>query len=113
MAKKITEHDALKEIDLLLETLSYEERQRVMEYNISKHKILLSSAAPAGVIPPVLNSRERDQLKSDPKAFIASKKPQGFYEQIACLGYFLEKVQGLESFNTKDITTANTAARAT
>ena len=47
------------------------------------------------------------------KQFLALKKPSNFYEQIACLAYYLEKIQGVDGFNTKEITKLNTDARTT
>ena len=113
MKAKLTEIEALKAIDDSLEHLTPEEKQRIFSFLASKHSLTPvntnnsnSGNKGAGV------AGSGDSKPTDIKQFLSSKKPQGFYEQIACLGYFLENVQGLESFNTKEITKANTDARA-
>lgn len=110
MAKKVTEHDALKEIDLQLEELSPEERQRVFDWITLKYKISPSQApAPAPNANPTNNFKPNGSIKD----FVTSKKPVGFYERIACLVYYLENVQGMSGVKTLEITQANTEAKQT
>lgn len=116
MATKLSEIEALKIVDESLAHLSAEERQRVFSFISSKYSLVPSNAYNANQGSSNgqnSNSGAGQAITSDVKQFLATKKPNGFYEQIACLGYFIEKVQGQESFDTKAITAANTAARAT
>lgn len=114
MKAKLTEIEALKVIDESLEHLTQEEKQRVLSFVASKHALtpIKTGSGGAGNGGNVDDGGAGSNTIKDIKQFIKTKKPQGFYEQIACLGYFLENVQGLESFNTKEITKANTDARA-
>lgn len=115
MKAKLTEIEALKAIDESLENLTPEEKQRVFSFIASKHSLtpIKASVASTGNNGAGGSGNDRNENPvTDIKQFIKIKKPKGFYEQIACLGYFLENVQGLESFNTKQITKANTDARA-
>ncbi|MGN6294250.1 MAG: hypothetical protein ACTHMV_16000 [Chitinophagaceae bacterium] len=112
MSTKISEIEILKEIDKLLEHLLAEERQRIFNFLSSKYTISLGVAAVnSGKI--LDNKNQSFSTGTTIKQFITAKKPNGFCEQIICLGYFLEKIQGLEIFESKDMTEANTAARVT
>ena|SRR6218665_2800141 len=116
MATKLSEIEALKVVDESLGHLSSEERQRIFSFISSKYSLTsinTQNASQSSSNGQAFNSGAGQPIVSDVKQFLASKKPNGFYEQIACLGYFIEKVQGQESFDTKTITAANTAARAT
>jgi len=112
MATKLSEIEALKVIDEALENLTTEEKQRIFSFISSKHSITIAKGGGENTNNEN-NGGNVNLNNSDIKQFLSSKKPIGFYEQIACLGYHLEKIQGLESFDTKSITKANTAARAT
>jgi hypothetical protein len=50
---------------------------------------------------------------SNPKAFLASKKPSTAVEQIACLAYFLTYSESKPHFKTRDLTALNTRAAGT
>lgn len=119
MSEKISEIDALKKIDEALEQLTPEEKQRIFNFLASKHSLTFNTVSKGGGGSAVGNgvvanaSGNGQENITDIKQFLAAKKPHGFYEQVTCVGYFLEKTQGVENFNTKDITVANTAARAT
>lgn len=117
MAKKVSEHDALKVIDLQLEDLSAEERQRVFDWISLKYKITSSQplSALGGAPPGGNNNNNNNRLPAGGtiKDFITLKKPQGFYERIACLVHYLESVQGVTGVKTVDITKANTDAKQT
>lgn len=117
MAKKTTEHDALKGVDLLLEALSPEERQRVFDWIVLKYKV---SPSTTGSNPNPGSTTGAGQFTTSQipnnakvKDFIALKKPDGFYERIACLAYYLEKFDGKDGVKTGDIVKANTDARQT
>lgn len=113
MKAKLTEIEALKAIDESLEHLTQEEKQRIFDFMVSKHSLTQNKSGHNGGGGGANGGNGgADNTITDIKQFLKTKKPQGFYEQIACLGYFLENVQGLESFNTKQITKANTDARA-
>jgi hypothetical protein len=114
MAAKLSEIEVLKVVDESLGHLSEEERQRIFSFISSKYSLTPTNNTNHGSFNGQNSNIGAGQpITLDVKQFLASKKPSGFYEQIACLGYFIEKVQGQESFNTKAITETNTAARAT
>lgn len=121
MSTKVSEIDALKGIDEYLEQLTEEERQRVFSFIASKYGLQNSTKATNNNSGGSNNSNNNSQNNNSGqnnngdltiKQFIATKKPDGFYEQIACLAYYLEKHGDLSSFKTKDITKANTDARS-
>jgi hypothetical protein len=112
MAKKISEHDALKSIDNMLETLSDEERQRVFDWIQLKYRIGASSAKSAisltsSSFQPVPSLSPTGSIKD----FLVQKRPIDNYEKIACIVYYLEKVQGVEGVKTSQITQGNKDAR--
>lgn len=113
MAKKINEHDALKVVDLQLEQLSPEERQRVFDWISMKYKITpptASSSPPGlGAAVPKANLLSNGTVKD----FISLKKPDGYYERIACLAYYQEKHENKDGLKTVDIVQANTDAKQT
>lgn len=110
MAKKVSEHDVLKIVDLQLEQLSTEERQRIFDWISMKYKISPQAAPSAtpgsGVILP-LASLPNGTVKD----FISLKKPDGYYERIACLAYYLERHESKDGLKTADIAQANTDAK--
>ncbi|MGZ4037872.1 MAG: hypothetical protein ACXVPQ_08595 [Bacteroidia bacterium] len=116
MSEKMSEIDALKAIDSYLDQLTNEQRTWIFNFIMSKYG--LSHTNNQHIVKngstQAMNNGGSDSSTGEMsiKQFLAMKKPEGFYEQITCLGYYLEKHGGLESFNTKDITIANTDARA-
>jgi len=117
MATKISEFDALKGIDKFLEQLSEKERQRVFNFVTSKYGFTASlneTGQTSGKRAGNQTGNGDQALPADlsVKQFIALKKPVGFYEQIACLAFYLEKHHGLPSYKTIEITKANVDARA-
>ena len=115
MAESVYEKE-LKAIGIALEalaTLSQEqqgfalrmisERLGVIVPN-SGNKSGTAAAATAG------NSAGSDISQMTPKSFLAVKKPKTDMERVACLGYYLFKVRGVEHFKTLDITRLNTEA---
>src|SRR5689334_19703132 len=103
MAKKVTEHDVLKIVDMQLEQLSAEERQRVFDWISMKYKIgppvALSSTPGSGTILPPASLPANGTVKD----FISLKKPDGYYERIACLAYYLERHENKDGLKTADI----------
>jgi|SRR5882724_7805619 len=107
MIKKMTEIEALKEIDRILSNLQEEEISRIFEWISSKYKINLQKIG-----SPVISDRPLENNSPlSVKEFITLKKPENFYERIACLAYYLEKYKGIENFKTADITKINQEAR--
>jgi hypothetical protein len=116
MARKNSEHDALKGVDELLAPLTPEEQQRVLDWLAIKYKLTVNkqSAGGSGAGNPSPGVGSGNIPKDiTVKDFLALKKPIGFYERIACLAFHLERYQGKESegFKTADITQANTDAK--
>jgi hypothetical protein len=114
MAKKVTEHDALKGVDQLLESLSAEERQRILDWVAMKYKLSNSGASTLAPPPPqhtANGSQGGNSNNVKVKDFIAAKKPDGYYERIACLAYYLEKYEDKDGLKTADIAQANTDAK--
>ena len=117
MVKKTTEHDALKGIDLLLESLSQEERQRVFDWIALKYKI--GATSPSEGTPAILTQPSGTPgapLTTIPtglsiKDFLIQKKPADYYERVACIVYYLEKVQGVDGAKTSDIVQGNKDAK--
>lgn len=113
MSDKISEIEALGQIDKLLSQLSEEEIARIFGYVSAKYKMRQSS-----IILPQNSNVQKDHATNieipvdiSIKEFMNIKKPIGFYERIACLGYYLEKMMGMDGFKTFDITQANKDAR--
>lgn len=104
-----SEIDAMKAVDVALEKLDDEARRRVMNWAASKFSLasfaggLTTSGAPA--------SEQAGIIPKDIKGFLAKKKPDNFYERVACLAYYLEKVEEMTELKTNDITKANSDAR--
>jgi hypothetical protein len=57
------------------------------------------------------NGKGTQATPKSAKEFVTAKKPDSFYERVACLGYYLEKFENLSEFQTSDITRVNTDAR--
>ncbi len=113
MTKKITELEALQSIDRLLSDLSQDEITRIFDWISSKYKtnnLKLGNIVPTDYA--ISKGHLADNLLTQSvKEFIALKKPENYYERIACLAYYLEKNKGTESFKTADITKINQEAR--
>lgn len=108
MSEKINEIEVLKKVDELLSNLSDEERGRIFDYTLAKYKVQ-SSKMGTSTASSKLNPPDFDTMSI--KEFMTAKKPNGFYERVTCLAYYLEKIQGLEGFKTVEITQANKDAR--
>jgi hypothetical protein len=105
-----SEVDAMRDIDGALGKLDAEAQQRVLDWASSKHGVKLRVQTDGGG-----NSAQatplRPQRAADIKTFLAQKRPDSFYERVACLVYYLEKFGGQVEVGTKDITKANSDAR--
>lgn len=113
MSDKVTEIEALRQIDSLLCQLNEEEINRIFIFVSAKYNVKANQTN-----IPQHSNRQNEPTFSNPlpselsiKEFISFKKPIGFYETITCLGYYLEKVLGMDGFKTLDITQANKDAR--
>jgi hypothetical protein len=111
MAKSVgySEVDAMREIDGALGKLDAEAQQRALEWASSKHGLKLREQFGGGGSVPHVASPQ--QHATDIKTFLTQKRPDSFYERVACLVYFLEKFAGQAEVGTKDITKANSDAR--
>jgi hypothetical protein len=105
-----SEVDAMRDIDGALGKLDAEAQQRALDWASSKHGL-----KPRGQFDGGGDSRQptlpQPQRATDIKTFLAQKRPDSFYERVACLVYFLEKFTGQAEVGTKDITKANSDAR--
>jgi hypothetical protein len=113
MAKQnpASEVDAMKAVDQALEGLNEDARNRVLDWARSKFGVQTSRSG-------VTNTGPEDPARQLPaaaptniKSFFAQKKPESFYERVACLAYYLEKHGGMTELKTRDISKANTDAR--
>jgi hypothetical protein len=105
-----SEVDAMRDIDEALGKLDAEAQQRVLEWASSKHGLKLRVQFDGGGSSPHA-TLPQPQRTADIKAFLAQKRPDSFYERVACLVYFLEKFAGQSEVGTNDITKANSDAR--
>ena len=113
------ESDAIQKIEEALAPLDNPARLRVIAWAYSRFDltpIVPGSLSPQGghqtppgqpPLPPPSQPPPAGTIKD----FVTGKKPQNTYERIACLVYYLEKVQNVNSVKTKEITQANTDAR--
>ena len=49
--------------------------------------------------------------KLSSKEFLLKARPEGDVMKVLCIAYYLERIEGLETFNAKDIETAFRAAK--
>jgi hypothetical protein len=106
-ASTYSEVDAMRDVDAALSQLQPDAQQRVIQWVTSKHRIdALDAPRPATARPSV-----DDRHPEDIKSFIGQKRPDGYYERVACLVYYLEKFGDQKEVGTKDITKANSDAR--
>ena len=108
-ANPYSEVDAMREVDAALGQLDPEAQQRVIQWATSKHRI--KPLEPNEAVPPLQPTKGSAHRPNDIKSFLAEKRPEGFYERVACLVYYLEKFGGQTEVGTNDITKANSDAR--
>jgi hypothetical protein len=110
-ASKPNEIDAMHSVDEALSQLDDDARQRVMDWVASKYKVTTD------LRPDLSGNRFTPDKRSTPlstqdiKTFMTEKKPSNFYERVACLTYYLEKIEKKTEVKTEDIRKANTDAR--
>lgn len=106
---KYSEVDAMGEVDAALAKIAPEAQQRVIDWAVAKYQ-LKQGGPPISAGTPQLAHHD-PQPGKDIKTFLAQKRPDGFYERIACLVYHLEKFQGKTEVGRQDIIQANSDAR--
>ncbi len=106
---KYSEVDAMSDVDAALSKIEPHAQQRVLDWAASKFQLLPSERG-GRETSFALPQREQQQPK-DIKSFVTQKRPDGFYERIACLVYHLEKFQGKNEVGRQDIIQANSDAR--
>jgi len=105
-----SEVDAMRDIDGAIGQLDADAKQRVLDWAFSKHGLKLRGPLDEGGKSSHLPSPQSNRT-TDIKMFLAQKRPDSFYERVACLVYFLEKFGNQAEVGTKDITKANSDAR--
>lgn len=105
-----SEVDAMRDVDAALSNLDPDAQKRVMDWAFSKHRIKLRVGLDGNEKLPELVGDKARQPR-DIKSFLAQKRPENFYERVACLVYHLEKFGGKTEVGTKDIIQANSDAR--
>lgn len=106
-----SETDAMKDLERALDQIDESARRRVLNWAHSKYGLGAPLTAPAPIAPPSLDPLNQSQAKGDIKSFMSVKKPGNFYERVACLVYYREKVDKILEIKTADISKANTDAR--
>ena len=100
----------MREIDGALTKLDGDAQQRVLDWASSKHRIKLTVDT-NGSESPTQAAEAKMQPVKDIKSFLSLKRPASFYERVASLVYYLEKVGAKTEVSTKEITEANSDAR--
>lgn len=105
--RKSNEVEAMGVIDFSLGALDEATRQRVLGWVVAKY---LGSRRTAGASGAIWAQPTQSSATESIVSFLAAKKPESFYERVACLAYFLEKIEGRVDMTTLDITRANAEA---
>jgi hypothetical protein len=105
-----SEVDAMRDVDEALSKLEPDAQKRVMNWASSKHHIKFPTDPDGSEMIPGGAGRQVQHAK-DIKSFLSQKRPENFYERVACLVYYLEKVGDKSEVGTKEITEANSDAR--
>jgi len=108
---KYSEIDAMGAVDKALSQLGEDARQRVMTWAASKYELKFVKKADAGQDEEEPSEEKVVPRPKDIKTFMANKRPDNFYERVACLAYYLEKFAGISEVKTEEIRKANTDAR--
>jgi len=111
-AATYSEVDAMREVDEALAKLEPGAQQRVIDWASSKYKLSANRTPDQGAPSPQIQPGPKGSATPrDIKSFLAQKRPDSFYERVACLVYYLEKFDGKSEVNRKDIDKANVDAR--
>jgi hypothetical protein len=100
----------MREIDSALAKIEHDAQQRALDWAAAKYQLQKSSpsGAEAGAAQP---GQPPAGKPGSIKSFLAQKRPENFYERVACLVYHLEKFDGKNEVGTKEIVKANSDAR--
>src|SRR5258708_39814157 len=111
MAKnpQYSEVDAMGDVDKALSNIEPEAQQRVLDWAASKYQLRQTKGTGHDAGLPLV--QRSDKPPSDIKSFVAQKRPDGFYERIACLVYYMEKFQEKADIGRQEIIQANSDAR--
>jgi hypothetical protein len=109
-ASTYSEVDAMRDVDAALSQLESDARHRVMHWALSKHGVEGTADPSRTEVSARISGGDAHRPK-DIKSFISTKRPDSFYERVACLVYYLEKFAGQAEVGTNDITKANSDAR--
>jgi hypothetical protein len=104
-----SESDAMKAVDDALGQLDDNARHRILDWANSKFGT--QGTLPSVPAAPQPRTPTPAVPTGDIKSFVAQKRPESFYERVACLAYYLEKSGGKNELKTRDISKANTDAR--
>ena len=107
--ENFTEFEVLKELDEKFTTLDQDAQQRAIDWIIAKYKLTNKKESGPKQQNDSFTPTNKNGLSL--KDFLVLKKPNGHYERIVCIAYYLEKTKGLDGCKTIDITTANSEAR--
>ncbi len=105
-----SEVDAMRDVDAALSRLDPDAQKRVVDWASSKHRIKFRTDQDGSEMISEVTGGQAQHAK-DIKSFLSQKRPENFYERVACLVYYLEKVKDKPEVGTKDITEANSDAR--
>jgi hypothetical protein len=93
-----SEVDAMRDVDAALSNLKQDAQQRVIEWAASKYALKIGRASapePIAQVPhPQGDAGATTGVAKNIKSFLAQKRPESFYERVACLVYYLEKFDG-------------------
>jgi len=96
-----------------LSPLDPEERQRAITWLAETLEVEASVGTVDAASGSDLGGRDagdENLAQVTPKQFLAMKEPTTDVERITCLAYYLTKVRGTNSFQTKELTELNTEA---
>jgi hypothetical protein len=96
-------------IDSSLRGLDETTRQRVLGWANAKYSGL-SAGTEAPAASGSWTHANQPNATTSMESFLAAKKPESYYERVACLAYYLEKIAGRADLKTLDITRANAEA---
>jgi hypothetical protein len=109
--RTLSEVDAMKIVDETLGALGEEERKRVLAWARSKFQAAADDGEDDSQIVRKAAKTQGSAAVGSIKDFVELKQPASLYERVACLAYYLEKVESVTEFKSIDIEKANTAAR--
>ncbi|MDO8538279.1 MAG: hypothetical protein Q7S21_05320 [archaeon] len=115
-----TEIKAISSIAPILADLSEEKRTNVISYFIKRFNVNLQGVMMAQTKSPMTRQQSFQDIQQDQvsttqmdsiQSFLREKKPKNNYQVIACLAYYLDKVENTQEFGNDEITNANLRAK--